>query len=292
MAMATGEVTDLYGLVEVVPVAEDAFRGTPVGGPYGRVFGGQLIGQAVESATATVDAARPSHSVHAYFLRAGRADLPIGYDVERVRDGGSFSVRAVTGRQGDRVLVRATVSFQERLDGLAHQAERPVDYPDPDSLAEDVGVGEALGPGGERPAHRSFVELRRVPRALDPAGGPTGQAVWMRARRRGAEHPASVYRAALAMATDFTVLETVVSAHELSFDMPGVSVASLDHAVWWHADADLDDWVLYVQQSPWSGHERGLVSGRLYDRSGRLLASVAQEGLLRLGGRPIGSATS
>ncbi|ARJ07518.1 acyl-CoA thioesterase II [Cnuibacter physcomitrellae] len=283
MTTSAGPVA-LYDLVSVTRETSresETFSGQPVGGPYGRIFGGQLIGQATSAASGTVNHDRVAHSLHAYFPRAGRSDLPVEYEVERVRDGGFFSVRSVTARQGDRVLLRAALSFQRPREGLEHQSEHPVGYPDPDEVAGE-DVDEALASDGTRPEHRRFVELRRIPRTLDPGASTTAQAVWMRAARRGGDRSAAVGRAAMAMATDYTVLETVLKSHGLSFRTPGLSIASLDHSLWWHAEGDLDDWLLYVQESPWSGGERGLVSGRIYSRDGRLLASIMQEGLLRL----------
>jgi acyl-CoA thioesterase-2 len=277
---------DLYDMVTVHRVAcrapgIDSFTGHPVLGPSGRIFGGQLLGQAVSAATATTatDTGRVSHSMHAYFVRAGDAARPVVYDVERVRDGRSFSVRSVRAHQDDRLLFTTTLSFHEPGPGFSHQVESTVKYPDPDSVPLD---DDSLAT--PRSGHRSAVELRRVPRNLDPeaAAGRSGPAVWFRAASPGSPVTEAASRAALALATDFTILEAVVDRHGLTFSTPGLTVVSLDHALWWHAPANLDDWVLYVQESPWAGGERGLVSGRLYDRGGRLVASVAQEGLFRL----------
>ncbi|WP_157157342.1 acyl-CoA thioesterase II [Diaminobutyricimonas sp. LJ205] len=282
---------DLYDLVAVRPVnpggsANESFVGTPVPGWYGRLFGGQLIGQAVTAASMSLlGQERLAHSLHAYFVRAGRADTPVSYDVETVRDGRSFSVRTVRANQDGRLLMTVGLSFQDPKEGLRHQTVSVGDYADPDSLPPDDGIHipAAIGDGGR--GHRSFVELRRVPQDPDPGnGGRARQAVWLRARLPLGERSEAVNRATLAMATDFTVLESILRGHDLTFAAPGLSVASLDHAVWWHAPASLDDWILYEQESPWAGGERGLVHGRVFDRAGGLLASVTQEGLVRLSG--------
>lgn len=276
------ERADLYDMVAVERTAATAsgtetFRGRPVPGSRGRVFGGQLIGQAVAAAAAAVDRARPgrvAHSLHAYFLSAGDPRTTIDYEVSAMRDGRSFSVRSVRALQDGRLLLTAALSFQAPAEGPSYERPWTAEYPDPESL-----------PAGdrERPGHRTAVEIRRVPAELDPlpTGSGPGQAVWLRAAAPRSDVSDLVGRAALAMITDFTVLEPVVNGHGLTFDTEGLSVASLDHAMWWHAPAALDEWMLYRQQSPWSGGQRGLVTGRLHARDGRLLASVSQEGLVR-----------
>jgi acyl-CoA thioesterase-2 len=279
------EGADLYDMVAVTGVpggrgAEalpgfDVYRGRPVVGPYGRVFGGQLVGQAVMAASATIGESRPAHSLHASFLRMGDSGQPIDYEVSTVRDGRTISVRTVSAHQHGRELLTATLSFQAPQGGLAHEVAVAIGYPDPDSL--EPGALETL-------AHRAVVEIRRVPDRLDPKGpdNRAGQAVWLRAVTPRAHVSPAVGRAVLAMATDFTVLESAVKALGLTLASEGLTVASLDHSIWWHAPAALDDWVLYVQESPWSGGHRALILGRIYARDGRLLASIAQEGLLRL----------
>jgi acyl-CoA thioesterase-2 len=283
------QVVDLYDLVTVQP-ADDAHPGTfvghPVPGPWGRIFGGQLLGQAVSAAAATVGAYpfRLAHSMHAYFVSAGDVGHPVTYDVETVRDGRTFSARMVRAHQNGRLLLNVNMSFQEVRPGLSHQASWAGSYPDPESLPMIDPTPETEAESVELAGHRSFVELRRIPQALDPAapGRRGGQAVWIRARQPRGGQGDVIDRAALAMSSDFTALESAMGAHDLTFATPRLTVASLDHAIWWHAPASLDDWVLYVQQSPWAGGERALISGQLYDRRGRLLASVAQEGLVRL----------
>jgi acyl-CoA thioesterase-2 len=281
---------DLYDMVEVVPAPErsDAFVGDPVPGPYGRIFGGQLIGQAVMAATPTIEnvSERVAHSLHAYFVRAGDSSCPVEYDVETIRDGRSFSVRSVRAHQKGRVLLTATMSFHRADSGLEHQSGLAGRYPAPEDLPEEDHGNEAPRPDDAGPGHRTSVELRRVPRTLDPEASAwrAGQALWLRARGAPTESPArrAVHSAALAMATDFTILESIIFGHGFTLSTPGLSVASLDHSIWWHAPANLDEWLLYVQESPWAGGERGLVFGRLYNRGGKLVASVTQEGMVRV----------
>jgi acyl-CoA thioesterase-2 len=285
------ESVDLYDMVAVERAGSSvtAFRGLPALGPYGRIFGGQLIGQTVSAATAEVESAQPGrvvHSLHASFLSAGDSGRPVDYEVRTVRDGRSFSVRAVEARQDGRLLLSATLSFQvPEHGGLSHEAPWAGGYPDPESL--DPAEGDLSAPvpaGSTRPRHRAAVDLRRIPARLDPRADDVraGQAVWLRAVAPRAGITDAVGRAVLGMATDFTVLESIVKGHGLSFATPGLTAASLDHALWWHAPAALDDWVLYVQESPWAGGQRGLITGRIHSRGGRLLASMAQEGLVRL----------
>lgn len=282
---------NLYDMVQVdsEPECPNSFVGDPVPGPYGRIFGGQLIGQSVMAATATIETGseRVAHSLHAFFVRAGDSSRPIEYDVETIRDGRSFSVRSIRAHQEGRLLLTATMSFHGASPGLEHQTGLVGRYPAPEDLPDEEHSNEAPRPDADSPGHRTSVELRRVPKQLDP-GAPArraGQALWLRARGAGTERPArqaTAHRAALAMATDFTILESIIFGHGLTLSTPGLSVASLDHSVWWHAPASLDDWMLYVQESPWAGGERGLVLGRFYNRGGDLLASVAQQGLVRV----------
>lgn len=290
-----GSLSDLISVEAVDPQDPDAaaptsatFVGRPTNGPYGRMFGGQLIGQAAMAATATIGTpGRVAHSLHALFLRPGRVDLPVRYEVETLRDGRAFSGRLVRASQDGRLVLTATVSFHERGEGLSHAVTPLAGYPDPELLESDAPSfldGHLL-------SHRAFVDVRRVPPSDDPGRPRAGQAVWLRARDPGgARSPGSgdarsrsdaLDRAVLAMSTDFTTLETVLRGHNLTTDSSGFTLASLDHAIWWHGASGLDDWVLYVQESPWAGEERGLVSGRVFDRAGVLLASVVQEGLFR-----------
>ncbi|MFJ6078002.1 acyl-CoA thioesterase [Pseudarthrobacter sp. NPDC092419] len=264
------------------------FVGNLVPGPKGRIFGGQLIGQAVMAASATVEdiSERLAHSLHTYFVRAGDASLPIHYDVETIRDGRSFSVRGIRANQKGRLLLTATMSFHATRVGLEHQTRISGRYPDPEDLPNANQGRRTFGSDIDRFGHRDSVELRRVPSELDPgtSGDNARQSLWLRARGATARpnHTDAVSSAALAMATDFTVLESVIFRHGLTLSTPGLSLASLDHSMWWHAPAGLDEWLLYVQESPWAGGERGLVVGRLYNRGGELVASVAQEGMIRV----------
>lgn len=278
----------LYDLVTVqsTPCDSDVFVGNVVPGRYGKIFGGQLLGQSVMAASATVDSQRVAHSLHANFVQSGDPADPVQYRVERIRDGRSFSVRAIRAWQGDRLLMTETLSFHEAGKGLNHSMSHDDLYPAPEDLetyADGAGLGD---PAVDNLAHRAYIELRPVAAGVPQhANGDYGQAVWLRARESGRDlsaTQAAVHRAVLALASDFTLLEPVIHHHDLSLSTPDVAIASLDHSLWWHTDGGLDDWILYVQESPWAGRGRGFACGRLFDRHGRLLASVAQEGLVRV----------
>lgn len=280
--------TSLYDLLTVqsLPHDPDVFVGNAVLGRYGKIFGGQLLGQSVMTASATVDSRRVAHSMHATFVQAGDPAVPVYYRVERIRDGRSISLRTIRAWQGDRLIMTATMSFHEPGSGLDHSISHNDRYPIPGDLEIRASSPERADPAVENLAHRAYIELVPVPE--DVRRHPTGdfgQAVWLRARQVTNAPPArhaAAHRAALALASDFTLLEPVIQHHDLSLSTPDVAVASLDHSLWWHTEGCLDDWILYVQESPWAGRGRGFACGRLFDRNGLLLASVAQEGLVRV----------
>ncbi len=264
------------------------FRGTSRDTGAPRVFGGQVIGQALVAAERTVDGRSP-HSLHAYFLLAGDAAAPIVYQVDRVRDGRSFSARRVQAIQHGRPILSMIASFQVAEGGLEHAAPMPA-APPPEGLvpaAEQIerwlaeaapvpaGVAESLRAHGA-------IEFRPVdPRnPLRPAPGEPRQAVWFRAVDRLPDDP-RLHRCLLAYASDFHLLGTAIRPHGRSWYQRSMVVASIDHALWFHRPARVDEWLLYAMDSPTSQSARGLARGAIYDRGGRLVASVAQEGLMR-----------
>jgi len=292
---------------------QDVFGGQTLPQPHGRVFGGQVLAQAVVAATRTVGdgragapapgdppppaagTARPVHSMHGYFLRAGDSRLPITFTVERLRDGRSFTARRVHALQHGRPLLSMIASFQTPADGVDHQVEMP-DVPGPEELRSTVdllGTPEAPPawqppPGDEldeaartwavRWARSRPVDLRHVPVADLPPG--VGQAVWLRTTAPLPDDDA-LHRAVLAFASDDSLLEPVLVSHGLTWATRGLRMTSLDHALWWHRPARVDEWLLYAQSSPTASGARGLATGRLHRRDGVLAASVAQEGLVR-----------
>jgi acyl-CoA thioesterase-2 len=262
---------------------QDVFVGASQRQPHGRVFGGQVLGQTVVAAGRTVDHERPVHSMHAYFLRPGDSSEPITFTVERLRDGRSFSARRVHAIQYGKPILSMIASFQTDSPGIDHQDEMP-DVPAPEDLPS---ARELLGaidhPVAQYWARQRPVDIRhvqqpvywqvadeRVPR----------QAVWMRVPETLPDDPL-LHRAVLGYASDYTLLESVLRRHGLTWATPGLKAASLDHAMWWHRPARADEWLLYVQASPSASGARGLGIGRMFSRDGRLVASVGQEGMLR-----------
>ncbi|MDQ7972502.1 MAG: acyl-CoA thioesterase II [Rhodocyclaceae bacterium] len=279
-------VDDLVALMRLEPVGEDRFRaqsediGTPA------VFGGQVLGQALMAASLTVDAARPVHSMHAYFLLPGE-HAPIDYSVDRVRDGRSFTTRHVLARQAGRIIFEMAASFQTVDRGVEHQLPMPaLDGPEglPSELEQRLALGDRLPAQWRVKATAPHgIEYRRVEQddPVAPVPREGGSAVWMRAVAPLPDDP-MVHRALLAYASDHGLLRAALVPHGLSFLAGDVRAASVDHAMWFHRDFRFDDWLLYVIDSPSAGGARGLCRGSVFARDGRLVASTAQEGMLRV----------
>lgn len=265
------------------------FEGQSQKMPYGRVFGGQVLAQCVMAAGRTVapadgGAARPIHSLHGYFMRPGDDTRPIRFAVEEMRDGASFSTRRVHAVQHEAPIMSMSCSFQERADGLEHQDTMP-DVPGPGglrSLAEEFAHSD--DPGARHIAEHRPIEQRHLGRHLyvEPdAEHVAEQFVWMRAIGHLPDDPL-LHAAVLAYASDYTLLEPVLRRHGLVWTDPRLRAASLDHAMWFHRHVDPSDWILYALRSPSATSGRGLGIGRMFSRDGTLVASVAQEGMLRL----------
>lgn len=265
--------------------SEDIFTGPSQPMPLGRVFGGQVLAQSLIAAQRTIAADRIVHSMHGYFLRPGDADQSITFSVDRIHDGRSFSTRRTQAYQNGLPILSMIASFQDDDPGLEHQVEMPAGLPEPDTLPT---ITEILG-GVDHPiaqywAHQRPFDMRHVPSPVYLAvegEHVAHQAVWMRAIGRLPDDP-GLHRAALAYASDYTILEPTLRRHGVPWATPGLKMASLDHAMWWHRAGRVDEWLLYVQESPNAIGGRGLSLGRIYDRGGRLLASVAQEGMIRV----------
>ena len=287
-------VDQLLQTLDLERIEENIFRGHSPRSGWQRVFGGLVIAQALVAAARTVDDARPPHSLHAYFLLPGDPAAPIIYEVDRIRDGGSFTTRRCNAIQHGRPIFSLSASFQVIELGLNHAISMPDNIPQ-ESLPEEAAFFASLGahmPPGLQALRGWFekegaIELRLV----DPAhylghkrAQPT-QYVWMRARGDLPDDPA-VHRAVLAYLSDMTLLDAAMVVHGRTLFDPQIQVASLDHALWFHRPFRADDWMLYAQDSPNSGGGRGLTRGLIFSRSGELIASVAQEGLLRLRGAP------
>lgn len=263
---------------------EEIFVGARRSQPIQRVFGGQVLGQALMAAMRTVDE-RPIHSMHGYFLRPGDPDQPITFGVQRLRDGRSFSARRTHAYQNGVPILSLIASFQVDDVGLEHQEPMPKGMPDPESLPSTAELlGKFDHPVAQAWAYERPFDIRHVEPAMyvQSKGKRTAtNAVWMKTT---APMPAdqSLHRAALAFASDYTLLEPILRRHGLSWVAPGMSVASLDHAMWWHRPVKVDEWLLYVQESPSASGARGLAQGKIYSQDGLLVASVAQEGMIRV----------
>lgn len=264
---------------------EDIFTGPSQWMPLGRIFGGQVLAQSLVAAQRTIDGDRFIHSMHGYFLRPGDADQPITFSVDRIHDGRSFSTRRTQAYQAGEPIYSMIASFQDVDEGLEHQADMPSDLPDPESLPS---AAESLS-GVDHPVanfwatQRAF-DLRHIdsPVYFSVEGEHVArQAIWVKALGRLPDDP-GLHRAALAYASDYTILEPILRAHGVAWGTPGLKAASLDHAMWWHRFGRVDEWMLYVQESPNAIGGRGLSLGRIYSREGLLLASVAQEGMVRV----------
>ncbi|HRN88968.1 acyl-CoA thioesterase II [Hyphomicrobium sp.] len=281
-----GALDELVGLLDLEPLEVNLFRGVSPQVGRQRVFGGQVLGQALVAAVRTVDEPRTAHSLHAYFLLGGDPDIPILYEVERTRDGGSFSTRRVKAIQHGRVIFTMSVSFQRHEDGYEHALDMP-DVPPPEALpsaSELMGkLIETLPDNMKSYWKRAQpVDLRPVDvsRYLAREPQPPQQSIWLKANGTLPDDP-SLHQCVLAYASDFTLLDTALIAHgKLLFD-EDVQLASLDHALWLHRPFRADEWLLYVQDSPSASGARGFCRGSFFTRDGRLVASAAQEGLIR-----------
>jgi acyl-CoA thioesterase-2 len=266
---------------------EDIFTGPSQWMPHGRVFGGQVLAQSVIAASRTLPDDRLIHSMHGYFLRPGDVNKGVTLGVDRIHDGRSFSTRRVQTFQDGVPIMSLIASFQIDQGGIDHQIDMPADVPAPESLKT---VSELLA-GVEHPAAQFWTEARPfdlrfvdapVYLPLSDAGERVPhQAVWLRAKGSLPDDPV-LHRALMAYASDYSILEPVLRRHGLTWSTSGVKMASLDHAMWWHRPARADEWLLYVGESPSAQGGRGLAHARIYRQDGTLVASVAQEGMLRV----------
>lgn len=286
-----GTLDDLLRILDLTPSTQpDVFVGQTQSQPWRRVYGGQVLAQALVAAQRTVDATgatRPVHSMHAYFLRAGDDTEPITFSVERLRDGQSFSARRVHALQFDRPILTLAASFQLPTDGLDHAEPMPQGVPDPQTLPRLADRYTMRDEAARRWLRDRPMDLRHVspPSYLQPS--PTRVArlqVWMRSTApipTELDTPA-LHAAVLAYASDYSMLEPILRRHGRVFAEPGIKMASLDHAMWFHRAARVDSWLLSDLVSPSAQGARGLGIGRIYTADGVLAASVAQEGMIRV----------
>lgn len=263
---------------------QDVFTGGSQPEPLGRVFGGQVAAQALVAAQRTVGGGRDVHSLHSYFLRPGDLTIPITFTVDRIHDGRSFATRRTQASQDGVPIFSMIASFQTPDEGLDHQVDMPSGLPDPEDVPSDAELLSAVdNPVAQSWARRPF-DMRHVPSPVffSVEGDHVAhQAVWLKATGPLPDD-ADLHRAALLYASDYTLLEPIYRRHGVAFVTPGLKAASLDHAMWWHRPARVDEWLIYVQESPNAVGGRGLSLGRIYDRAGTLVASVAQEGMVRV----------
>src|SRR5476651_662978 len=285
MSSAPTAVQDLLTLLDLERLDVDLFRGSSPQVGWQRVFGGQVIGQALVAAVRTVES-RPIYSMHAYFLLPGDPKVPIIYDVDRMRDGKSFTTRRVTARQHGHPIFSMLASFHTDEPGLDHQAKMP-DVPGPDTLPSEAEVREKILPTMPDPVRRYHererpIELRPVEferyRGKKFSDGKFH--VWIKATGRLPDDPA-IHRCVLAYTSDMGLLDTALVPHGRTLFEKEFMAASLDHALWLHRPFRADEWLLFAQDSPNLHGSRGFARGLIFTRDGTLVASVAQEGLVR-----------
>jgi acyl-CoA thioesterase II len=282
-APVTDALTALVDLLDLEPIEVNVFRGRSPDERRQRVFGGQVAGQALVAAARTVDPDRSVHSLHGYFLRPGDPQIPILYDVDRIRDGQSFTTRRVVAIQHGKAIFNLQVSFHVAEPGLEHEVPMPAGLPAPDSLPDFrtrmEPYRERLGDWYEqpRPIDTRYVDLMPAERH-----GPQGhrQRVWLRADGTLPDDPV-LHACVLTYASDMTLLDTTLLPHGISWHDEVVQMASLDHAMWFHRPFRADEWLLYDQSTPSTSNARGLAEGRIFSADGRLAVTVVQEGLIR-----------
>jgi acyl-CoA thioesterase-2 len=277
---------DLIGLLRLERIEDNIFRGDSrdIGSP--QVFGGQVIGQALSAAQNTVEG-RVAHSLHAYFLRRGDVESPIIYEVDRARDGRSFSNRRVVAIQHGRPILNLAASFQEPEEGLEHQAEMP-DVPGPEGLKDLTEIAKDMLEFIPSKMRRFMTDKRPFEfRHVEPVDfevpekrSPTKH-TWIRAVDSLPDNP-KLHQNLLTYVSDYELLGTATLPHGLSFTRGSIIMASLDHALWFHGEVKMDEWLLYVMDSPNSSGARGLARGQIFTQDGRLVASTTQEGLMRV----------
>lgn len=279
-------LAELLDLLRLEPIERDLFRGQSQDLGWGNVFGGQVLGQSLSAAEQTVPEDRSVHSMHGYFLRIGDARKPIVYEVDRIRDGKSFTTRRVVAIQNGEAIFSMSASFHVLEPGYEHAAD--IDPPTPpDDLPSEVELARRIAdripaPMREQATCERPIEIRPVDPydMLRPDVRPPTRRVWYRAIDRLPDRK-SVHQYLLAYASDFNLLGATMQPHGVSWMTPGMQVASLDHSIWFHRPFRMDEWLLYAIDSPWAGGARGLAHGRFFTADGKLVASTAQEGLVR-----------
>jgi acyl-CoA thioesterase-2 len=277
---------DLVSLLTLEQIEENLFRGRSQDLGFRQLFGGQVLGQSLSAASQTVEDERHVHSLHGYFLRPGDASLPVVYQVDRVRDGGSFSTRRVSAIQKGQPIFTCSASFQYDEKGFEHQTQMP-QVVGPENLPSELELTQQRAHLIPQQLREKLlcpkpIEFRPVT-DVDPYNPQPSEAVkyvWFRADGSLPDVPA-LHKYLMAYASDFNLLTTSLQPHGKSVFQKDMQIASLDHSLWFHGDLRADDWLLYAMDSPWAGNSRGFSRGSVYNRSGQLVASVSQEGLIR-----------
>jgi acyl-CoA thioesterase II len=278
---------DLVDLLDLEELELNIFRGRNRDIGSGRVFGGQVLAQALVAAGRTVEAGRAAHSMHGYFILPGDLAAPIVYFVDRLRDGGSFTTRSVTAIQHGQAIFHLSASFHVAEPGLEHQADMP-DVPPPEELARELDLVRGMADRIPERLRTVYTQDRPIdfrpvlpldpfrPEVREPA-----KHVWLRAEGRLSDRPLE-HQSVLAYASDFGLLATALQPHARTVFQPTMQAATLDHALWLHRPFRMDEWLLYTMDSPAAAGSRGFTRGSLYTRDGVLVASVVQEGLIRV----------
>ena len=292
----TEALQQLLDVLSLEKIDTNLYRGSTPETKNKRVFGGQVFAQAMRAAQDTVDNDRMIHSQHAYFLRPGDPSAPILYEVDAIRDGGSFTTRRVVGSQRGKAIFNTEMSFQVMEAGLSHQSDMP-NCIGPENLEDDSERWEKLAQSLEKKDQDSSASGRPSLRPIlmrsvdpidymNPAPRSAQQLIWIKAsgslEQTGISEDLGLHRAILAYASDFSLMGTSLLPHAVSFLNPKLQPASLDHCIWFHDDFKVDEWLLYAMDSPRSSHARGLNRGSFFTRDGCLVASTIQEGLIRL----------
>ena len=291
----TTPLDDLLTLLDLEPLEVNIYRGLNRDIGSTRVFGGQVFAQALVAARRTVDEAREAHSVHGYFILPGDLSAPIVYFVDRLRDGTSFATRRVTAIQHGQAIFNLSASFHRHEDGLEHQPTMP-DVPRPEDLPSELTIIREMADRIPESYRATWTQDRpidfRPVAPVDPfraEARPPERQVWLRAIGSMPDEPL-LHQAVLAYASDYSLLTTALLPHGVSYRQPGLQLASLDHSLWLHRPFRADEWMLYTMDSPIAHGARGFARGAIYSQAGDLIASVAQEGLVRL--RPPSDAQS
>lgn len=274
-------------ILDLDEIEQNHYRATSPNEGWQRVYGGQVIGQALVAASNTVDPSRQAHSLHGYFLRGGDTKIPILYKVDRIRDGKSFTTRRVVAIQNGEAIFTMSISFQVDEEGLTHQFPMP-SAPTPEALRDDEEVHAEQAKDWPAEIRDQFtmssaIQIRQVepldlmhPKKVEPR-----QLCWMKTREQLPDDP-RLHQCALAYLSDWSLLDTATRPHAVSYLQDEVQMASLDHAMWFHRPFRADEWLLYEQDSPAAGGARGFNRGLIYNEAGDLVASTTQEGLMRL----------